>query len=81
MSNDGLRPATNVSVRLPPSDMLSVISFGTNSSVAGRLLILETGDVATLVLQVRPSVQQEIGEVAGNILLTSVETSVSLSFR
>lgn len=81
MSNSGLRPATNVSVRLPPNDMLSVISFGTNNNGAGRPLILEVGDIAVLILQVRPTVQQALGEITGSILVASVETGATLSFR
>ena len=72
VSNVGSIAAHNVSAVLPMTDVISFVSFG-NSQQQGDL-ILESGGSALLSILVNIPPNQPLGDISGQIVITSVET-------
>ena len=79
VSNVGSIAAHNVSAVLPMTDVISFVSFG-NSQQQGDL-ILESGGSALLSILVNIPPNQPLGDISGQIVITSVETIQRISLN
>ena len=83
MTNVGLRPATGVRVEMPNEPLLSVVSFGNNQldSTTETTVTLARGDSAILVLSASTSEQEQLGRHSGSMVVRSLQTDASISYR
>ncbi len=84
VTNAGRVPATDLKVRMPENEILSVLSFGTNlleSRQNGTGLRLPRNATAGLTLKISPPAEHPLGEFSGRFLLKCAETSKSVSFN
>jgi len=84
VTNEGLRPASNVRVELPKNEpLLSVVSFATKQQQGADAdrLRLAPGESALLVLSVMALADDALGTRDGSMVIRSLETSVALPYR
>ena len=80
VTNVGRVEATSVRAILPATDFISFISFGTQQQVEG-VLTLGSRESALLSILVQTPSNQQLGEINGNIIVYSKETSRSIPLR
>ena len=79
VTNIGRIEATSVRVLLPTTDFISFISFGTQQQAEG-ILTLGSRQSALLSILVQTPSNQQLGDIRGNLIISSSETSKRVPF-
>ena len=79
VTNIGRVEATSVRALLPTTDFISFISFGTQQQAEG-VLTIGSRESALLSILVQTPSNQQLGDISGNLIITSTETSKRVPF-
>ena len=79
VTNVGRIDATSVRVLLPATNFISFISFGTQQQAEGNLT-LGSRESALLSILVQTQSNQQLGDISGNLIISSTETSKRVPF-
>ena len=79
VTNIGRVDATSVRVLLPTTDFISFISFGTQQQAEGVSTIGSRKSALLSILVQTPS-NQQLGDISGNLIISSTETSKRVPF-
>ena len=79
VTNVGRIEATSVRVLLPTTDFISFISFGTQQQAEG-VLTIGSRESAILSILVQTPSNQQLGDIRGNLIISSSETSTHVPF-
>ena len=81
VTNVGIIPAHNVRAVLPVSDVMSFISFGNSEQQEEGELTLGSGNSALLSILVNIPSERALGDISGQIVISSVETFQRIRFN